>query len=86
MIKLPGKHGDIFASPTDCTSIVDLPGGRCSLVVGGKNVIVMAKACEVLDALQGKRHGAPWPARPGPVVIDAPEEEGKELGQVGGVT
>lgn len=86
IVNLPGKNGDVFVDREEVKAIIDIAAGRCSLVVGGKNVIVMAKAQEVADAIMGTRAAGPWKTYAKNKILDAPEEAGKELGQVGGVT
>lgn len=64
-------------------ALVDMPGGKCSLLVAGRQVIVAAAVRDVAKVVAGRVPGSrkAWQSRKAKV-IDVPELEGQKLGDV----
>lgn len=82
--RLPGEHGSAFVCAEDVKAIIDMPGVKCCLLVDTRQVIVLAPAAKVSEALRGA--AVNFDVRTKPKQEDAPGEEGKILDQVDGVT
>jgi len=84
-----GQHGLAIIDPERVIGIVDMPAGRCSVLLdGGRQVIVREKARVVCAFLYGATHILKdcLPDADRDNTVEAPGEAGKVLDELGGVT